>query len=171
MATHSSVLAWRIPGTREPGELPSMGSHRVGHDWSDLAAAAAAGDIEGKGKLAHSSSWGCKVRHDWETEQQQQRAGSWNSSDRFRTEMLPWVFPLMILNSSLCLHVCCSVVKSCPTLCDPMDYSMPGSSVLRYPPEFAQIHVHWVSDALLSSHPLSPLLLLPLIFPSIRVWV
>ena len=42
MATHSRVLAWRIPGTGEPGGLPSMGSHRVGHDWSDLAAAAAA---------------------------------------------------------------------------------------------------------------------------------
>ena len=41
MATHSSVLAWRIPGTAEPGGLPSMESHRVGHDWSDLAAAAA----------------------------------------------------------------------------------------------------------------------------------
>ena len=38
MVTHSSVLAWRIPGTVEPGGLPSMGSHRVGHDWSDLAA-------------------------------------------------------------------------------------------------------------------------------------
>ena len=37
MATHSSVLAWRIPGTGEPGGLLSMGSHRVGHDWSDLA--------------------------------------------------------------------------------------------------------------------------------------
>ena len=42
MATHSSVLAWRIPGTGEPGRLPSMGSHRVGHDWGDLAAAAPA---------------------------------------------------------------------------------------------------------------------------------
>ena len=42
MATHSSVLAWRIPGTAEPGVLPFMGLHRVGHDWSDLAAAAAA---------------------------------------------------------------------------------------------------------------------------------
>ena len=42
MTTHSSVLAWRIPGTGEPGGLPSMGSHRVGHDCSDLAAAAAA---------------------------------------------------------------------------------------------------------------------------------
>ena len=41
MATHSSVLAWRIPGTAEPGGLLSMGSHRVGHDWSDLAPAAA----------------------------------------------------------------------------------------------------------------------------------
>ena len=39
MATHSGVLAWRIPGTGEPGGLPSVGSHRVGHDWSDLAAA------------------------------------------------------------------------------------------------------------------------------------
>ena len=40
MATHSSVLAWRIPGTEEPGGLPSMGSHRVRQDWSNLAAAA-----------------------------------------------------------------------------------------------------------------------------------
>ena len=37
--THSSSLAWRIPGTEEPGGLPSMGLHRVGHDCSDLAAA------------------------------------------------------------------------------------------------------------------------------------
>ena len=42
MATHSSVLAWRIPGMGESGGLPSMGSHRVGHNRSDLAAAAAA---------------------------------------------------------------------------------------------------------------------------------
>ena len=48
MATHSSVLAWRIPGTGKPGGLPSMGSHRVRHDWSDLAAAVSvynAGDL------------------------------------------------------------------------------------------------------------------------------
>ena len=49
LATHSSVLAWRIPGTGEPGGLPSMGSHRVGHDWSNLAAAAA-------NKICRSSS-------------------------------------------------------------------------------------------------------------------
>ena len=48
MATHCSVLAWRIPGTGEPGGLPSMGLHRVGHDWSDLAAVAVL--ITGEGK-------------------------------------------------------------------------------------------------------------------------
>ena len=51
MATHSSVLTWRIPGTAEPGGLPSMGSHRVGHNWSDLAAAAAAGAHFTLGKI------------------------------------------------------------------------------------------------------------------------
>ena len=43
--THSSVLAWRIPGTGEPGGLPSMGSHRVGHDLSDLAAVSYRGEL------------------------------------------------------------------------------------------------------------------------------
>ena len=45
MATHSSILAWRIPGTGEPGGLPSTGSHRIGHHWSDSAAAAAAAQL------------------------------------------------------------------------------------------------------------------------------
>ena len=45
MATHSSTLAWKIPGTEEPGRLQSMGLRRVGHTWSNLAAAAAAKDI------------------------------------------------------------------------------------------------------------------------------
>ena len=56
MATHSSVLAWRIPGTREPGGLPSVGSHRVGHDWSDLAVAAA---------TTHSQGYGFSSGHVW----------------------------------------------------------------------------------------------------------
>ena len=62
MATHSSILAWRIPGTGEPGGLPSMGSHRVGHDWSDLAAAAAA---EEPGRLPSMGSQ--RVGHNWAT--------------------------------------------------------------------------------------------------------
>ena len=49
---------------------------------------------------------------------------------------------------------CCSVAKSCPTLCDPMNSSTPGFSVLRYLPEFAQTNVHWVSDAIQPSHSL-----------------
>ena len=57
MATHSSVLAWRIPGTGEPGRLPSMGSHRVGHDWSDLAAAAALSTWS-QSYRCFTSSWG-----------------------------------------------------------------------------------------------------------------
>ena len=51
IATHSSVLAWRIPGTEEPGGLPSLGLHRVRHDWSDLAAVAAAAlTVKGPGQ-------------------------------------------------------------------------------------------------------------------------
>ena len=54
MATHSSALAWRIPGPGEPGGLPSMGSHRVGHDRSDLAAAAGMGEEDGdRGSKVH----------------------------------------------------------------------------------------------------------------------
>ena len=49
MATHPSVLAWRIPGMGEPVGLPSMGSHRVGYNWSDSAAAAAAPAVLEKG--------------------------------------------------------------------------------------------------------------------------
>ena len=55
MATHSSVLTWRIPGTREPGGLPSMGSHRVGHDRNDLAAAAAAEGINSR--ITEAEEW------------------------------------------------------------------------------------------------------------------
>ena len=51
---------------------------------------------------------------------------------------------------------CCSVIHLCLTLCDPMDCSTPGFLVLHYLPEFAQIHVHWVSDAIPPSHLLSP---------------
>ena len=52
MAPHSSALAWRIPGMGEPGGLPSTGPHRVRHDWSDLAAAAAAKSFGGKQKVS-----------------------------------------------------------------------------------------------------------------------
>ena len=52
-------------------------------------------------------------------------------------------------------HHCCSVAKLCLTLCDHVNCSRPGSPVLHYLPEFAQIHIHWVGDAIQPSHPLS----------------
>ena len=61
----------------------------------------------------------------------------------------------------------CSVAKSCPTLCDPMDCSTPGFPVLHYLPELAQPHVHWVGDAIQPSHSLSsPQLSCPQSFPA-----
>ena len=63
-----------------------------------------------------------------------------------------------------------SVAQLCPTLCNPMNCSTPGLPVHHKLPEFTQTHVHWVGDAIQPSHPLSPLLLLPPIPPSIRVF-
>ena len=57
MATHSSVIAWKIPGTGEPGGLQSMGLHRVGYDWSDLAAAAAAADTKNTKSARLQQKW------------------------------------------------------------------------------------------------------------------
>ena len=69
MATHSSVLAWRIPGTVEPGGLPSVGSHRVGHDWSDTATAAAAKVIMDRGDwrgIVHGVAESSDMTDNWE---------------------------------------------------------------------------------------------------------
>ena len=65
---------------------------------------------------------------------------------------------------------CVVVVQSCPTLCNSIDCSTPGSPVLHYLLEFVQIHVHWVRDAVQPSHPLLPPSPFAFIFPSIRVF-
>ena len=65
MATQSCVLAWRIPGTGEPGGLPSMGSHRVGHDWSDLAAEQQASTCYFADKGLYSQSYDFSSSHVW----------------------------------------------------------------------------------------------------------
>ena len=63
---------------------------------------------------------------------------------------------MQIMCISFCVCVCCCIVtRSCPSLCDPMDYSMPGFPVLHYLQEFSQTHAHWVRSAIQSSHPLS----------------
>ena len=68
------------------------------------------------------------------------------------------------------MYCCCSVAKSHPTLCHSMDCRMTYLPVLHCLPEFAQTHFHWISDAIQSSHSLSPLLLLSSIFLSFKVF-
>ena len=69
MATQSSILAWSIPGTGEPGGLPSMGSHRVGHDWSDLAE-------YGKAGVMSDSLWPHRLCSPWNSPGQNTGVGS-----------------------------------------------------------------------------------------------
>ena len=78
---------------------------------------------------------------------------------------------LLLMYCSLCLlSCCCLVTRSCPILGDSVGCSTPGLPVLHYLLEFAQTHVHWVGAALQLSHLLSPPLLLPLVFPTIKVF-
>ena len=97
--SHSSILAWRIPWTEEPGGLPSRGLQRVGHGW----------------------------------------ALSTNALQCF------------LIGVSVQFR---SVTRSCPTLCNPMDFSTPGLPVHHQLPEFTQTHVHWVCDSIQPSYPL-----------------
>ena len=106
MATHSSVLAWRIPGMGEPGGLPSMGSHRVGHDGSDLAAAAAFFIVQ----LSHPyMTIGKTIALTRQT---------------FVNKVMSLLFNIL-----LCVINAAKSLQSCPTLCDPIDGSPPGSPI------------------------------------------
>ena len=67
----------------------------------------------------------------------------------------PWVLTFVQICAITTITNCCSVTQSCLTLCDPMDCSIPGFPVLHYLLEFAQIHAHWIDDAIQPSHPLS----------------
>ena len=92
MATHSSVLARRIPGSGEPGGLPSKGSHRVRHDWSNLAAAAAAYSWWWTGRPGVLWFMGSqRVGHDWGTELELDWTGlNWTWYTVGVAEMQPW---------------------------------------------------------------------------------
>ena len=92
-----------------------------------------------------------------------------------RVLCLVFFFFIFKFSSSLLIILCSvqssSVAQSCPTLCDPMNCSMPDLPVHCQLLEFTRTHIHWVGDAIQPSHPLChPLLLLPSIFPSIRVF-
>ena len=93
MATHSSVLAWRVPGTGKPHGLPSMGSHRVGHDWSDLAAAAAASSFYRWG------NWGL------ENEMQSQTCASHQNQSTSFENLLHYIPVNPILLSKVCFKL------------------------------------------------------------------
>ena len=71
-------------------------------------------------------------------------------------EYLNEIIDFIRTNNYILVCCCCSFAKSCPTLCNPIDWSMPGSSVLIYLLEFAQNHAHWVSDAIQPAHSLLP---------------
>ena len=134
MATHSSILA-------EPGGRQSMGSQRVRHNWG--------------------------TEHTWIVDLlccvSFSRIAKWFSYIHLHESTLfKILFPCRLLqdteSSSLCYTAqFSSVTQSCPTLCNPMDCSMPGLPVHHQIPELAQTHVHRVDDAIQPSHPLSSL--------------
>ena len=149
----SSGRWWR---TGKPGVLLSMGSQRVGQEWvneqqqvSLLSIISLLGyiwiytnEIIWVGPL-DSLRRGLVIR-------KTKRLEGWNfESHSMTSRERSWVW-----------NCCCSVAKSCPTLCDPMDCSTPGFPVLHHLPEITQTHVHWVGDAIQPSHPL-PLPCLP----------
>ena len=158
MATHSSTLAWRIPGMAEPGGLPFMRSHWVGHDWSDLAAAAISLNIHCqkmhlvRAHQARTCLMEChsKTITEYAYDINQKRL-HFNLCDSSITDcgfkkglgvrmLFGYRLNKLVAKRTRSIDFpeetmkqspmfCCLVAKSCPTLCDPMDYSLPGSSV------------------------------------------
>ena len=151
MATHSSVLAWRLPGMGEPGGLPSVGSHRVGHDWSDLAAAAAVisgSDVE----LLFLCFFLKKSTH--------KKIRVFNSPREigFLNISLVWILfqlptpgyflraDVPIAPQALWMNAAAAAksLQSSPTLCDPTDGSPPGSPI---PGSLQARTLEWVAIA------------------------
>ena len=114
MATHSSIHAWRVPWTEEPGRLQPMGSHRVGHDWSNLACT----HIHLKYIFINIIALHGRVHNVY-----------YNIIERN--------IICKVLNSCIhirlytYMHACvhAKLLQSCPTLCNPVNCSPPGSSV------------------------------------------
>ena len=172
MATHSSVLACRIPGTGRPGGLLSLGSHGVGHDWSDLAVAGPS-QIPYIIRTPESASGLLLNKVVSGTLPVGQMAPYTVSVLSFRTRRNLQAYASSC--RSLSLNVLAPVKNSnintaylvrrpeelsfshlWVTVCDLMDCSTPGFPILHHLPEFAQAHVHWIGDALQPSHFLSP---------------
>ena len=117
MATHSSTLSWKIPGMGEPGGLPSVGLHRVGHDWSYLAAAAAAAaDIKQFILLTSHTHTHARTK-------------SHPSSSIIEISVHRKIFHWEANYDITAATATAKSLQSCLTLCDPKDGSPPGSPV------------------------------------------
>ena len=90
VAPHSSTLGWKIPWMEEPGGLPSMGSHRVRHDWSDLAAAAAAHNLS-RSKSRHSYSFVKHLEHKRKARNKPNRPSIYQNS--YHERQIPKLIP------------------------------------------------------------------------------
>ena len=182
--SHSSVLAWRILWTKEPGGLQSIGSYRIGHYWRDLAHThtghSSLMNTDAKNLQQNSSKLNPTIQSRFIHHDQVVIPGlqelfnvcKWSivvhhmSKREDRHCMIISIdaekafdkiqHPVWQKPSSTWVSVQFSLVtQSCPTLCDPMDCSTPGLPVHHQFPEFTQTHVHWVGDAIQPSHPLS----------------
>ena len=139
MATHSSFLAWRIPRTEESSGLQSMGWQRVRHDWVTTI----------------SLHFSCSISFNYLV----------LTTYYFNMVKKPIVciqfITLLVLRchyqpiAVILSHICFPVAQLCPTLCDHMDWRMPGFSVFHHLLELAQTHVLWVGDAIQPTNPLS----------------
>ena len=159
MATHSNILAWRIPWTEEPGGLQSTGSQRVGHNWA----------INTHTHRNTKDFW-VFILYPANLQNSLMSSSSsedfWNLLDflcrvpcHLQSDCFTCSSPISILLYIFLLHCCgfcyCLVIQLCLTLCDSLDCSMPGFPVHHQLRELAQTHVHRFSDAIQTSHPLS----------------
>ena len=124
MATHSSILAWRIPWMEEPGGLQSMGSQRVGHDWATSLTHSA-------NEEASPTNTNCLESEKIKTKTQPSKAQ--NDWEGTQGNLLgeKWMFYVVtgLRTPGLHRYSESEVTLSCRTLCNPMDCSLPGSSV------------------------------------------
>ena len=151
------------------GRLQPMRSQRVGHDWATSLTKVAWEPSYSSSCCSVAQScptfWdpvdcstpGFPVLHHLLQFAKHMSIVSMMLSNHFllchRLLLLPSIFPFQL--KSFPMHCCCSVTKSCPTLHNPKDCSTPAFTALQYLQEFVQTHVHWVSDAIQPSHPLS----------------
>ena len=177
MATHSSILAWKIPQTEEPSRLQSMGSQRARHDWAcmrTLSCCAAAVDsfqfsefqCPPKDKdvfLGVNTPGSLRSRGPWESLVLCFLSSTYNSVSTFlsllasrnqeKANIFLWNC-VTVLKFKLSVQFS-SITVPCPTLCDLMDCSTPGLPVHHQFPEITQTHVHRIGGAIQPSHPLS----------------